>query len=339
MNYIWEVFNLKLNKIFTSHMVFPANKTIKIYGEGNGKGRINFAGQIKEINSDGGKWCVEFPPMEYGGPYEIKVLLNDEEIVLEDIFVGEVFLFAGPSNMQFKIKESKTPQELIKSNNNLRLYSTDRIEKTDAFTSDDGWKICKEDEIGEWSAIAYLAGNELTKLKNVAIGIIVCYQGASVIESWLPNGTLEKLNINIPIENKLIDHTFHEFVEWNQNGKLYEYALSQVTPFQISGVVWYQGESDTTIDESLVYLKELCALIDVLRNDFCDDDLKFIIVQLADYSPRDDEAWKNVQKAQIEVQKIRKNVITVIAADVCEKDNIHPPTKYKLAKRIAQALN
>ena len=37
---------------------------------------------------------VEFPPMEYGGPYSIEVDFEDRKIIFEDIYIGEVFLFA-----------------------------------------------------------------------------------------------------------------------------------------------------------------------------------------------------------------------------------------------------
>jgi hypothetical protein len=32
------------------------------------------------------------------------------------------------------------------------------------------------------------------------------------------------------------------------------------------------------------------------------------------------------------------NVVTVISRDICETDNIHPPTKDKLAKRLAETI-
>ena len=209
---------MRLNKIFSSHMVFAAQKPIKIYGSGAGKAEITFAGQTNTVISEDDNWIVKFPPMGYGGPYELKAVFADSEVILEDIFVGEVYLFAGQSNMQFKIKESSASNCAFDSNEKLRLFSTDRIEKTDYFTADDGWQVCKADEVKEWSAIAYFVSNEITK-KDVAVGAVACYQGASVIESWVPKGTFEKLNINIPDDKKYPDH-FHEFYgQWNADGQ------------------------------------------------------------------------------------------------------------------------
>lgn len=329
---------MTLNKIFSSHMVFARRLPIRIYGEGSGVVQINFVGYKKILISEDDKWIVEFPPMEYGGPYSMEVIFEDEKIVLEDIYIGEVFLFAGQSNMQFKMKESNTPIDLYNSNNKLRLYSTDRIEKSDYYTSDDGWVICEKEQVGNWSAIAYLTGNEISKTKNIAVGAIACYQGASVIESWVPKGAFKE--INIPEDKKYIDHTVKDFSAWNSEGTLYSYALSQVVPFSVSAVVWYQGESDATQEEGLVYCDELSVLINVWRKDFYNPNLPFVIVQISDNIQRAaiDNGWSLIQKAQIDIQSKSPNVKTVISADVCENNDIHPKTKDKLAQRISNVI-
>ena len=259
--------------------------------------------------------------------------------MLENIYVGDVYLFAGQSNMQFKLKESTAPAEMYESNDMLRMFSTDRIEKTDRFTPADGWVVSKKDEVGDWTAIGYLASNEITKKKNIAVGVITAYQGGSVIESWLPAGTCKKFGLELSIEVKHFDHTYEDFLAWNgAEGLLFDYVLTQVFPFSISGVIWYQGESDTAMAEAEIYDKELAAFIYTLRDCFEDESLPFIIVQIADFDNRNDEEWKLIQTKQSDIQNIVENVFTVTSADVCESNNIHPPTKHKLANKIANKL-
>ena len=329
---------MKLNSIFASNMVFAANKPIRIYGSGSGKAEISFAGVTKTIISESDFWLVELPEMSYGGPYELKLVTENEAVILNDIYVGEVYLFAGQSNMQFKLNESTYPTEKYESNEMLRLFSTDRIEKSDRFTPKDGWVKCEKDQAGDWSAIGYLTSQEIAKTKNVAVGAIVCYQGASVIESWVPEGAFKKLGIDLSANEKHQDHFLDIFSAWNGDGVLYNYAFSQIAPFSVSGVVWYQGESDTSIEEAKLYKAELTEMIRIWRNDFKNDSLPFVIIQIADFDPRDDEAWHTVQKAQAEIQNEVDFVKTVISADICEKDNIHPPTKDILSQRVAKAL-
>ena len=227
---------------------------------------------------------------------------------------------------------------MYSTNEKLRLFSTDRIEKSDHFTAKDGWVTCKQDEAQYWSAIAYFTGMSISKEKDIAVGAIVCYQGASIIESWVPQGAFKKIGIDIDVSKKYYDHTEQIFSEWNQEGVLYSFGFSQVVPFNLSGVVWYQGESDTSIDEASVYKYELAELIRIWRSDLKNPSLPFVVVQIANFEPRNDEAWKTLQQQQLEVQSITENVTTVISADVCETNDIHPPTKHLLAKRIADIL-
>lgn len=329
---------MKLNAIFNSNMVFAANKPIRIYGDGNGLAEIEFAGITKKVYSDTDKWIAEFPAMQYGGPYELKATFEGSTVALDNIYVGDVYLFAGQSNMQFKLQESTAPDEMYETNPMLRLFSTDRIEKTDRFTPADGWVTSKMEEVGYWSALGYLTANEVCKTKGNAVGVISAHQGASVIESWLPASMCEKIGNMLPPEAKYYDHNCDEFSEWNGDGVLFDFALSQIFPFSISGVVWYQGESDTSIDEAAIYDKELAAFIYTLRECFEDDSLPVIVVQIADFDTRNDDAWKLVQQKQLDVQNMVENVITVTSADVCESNNIHPPTKHKLANKIAKQL-
>ena len=334
-----EDIKMKLSKIFTSHMVFSRNIPVRIYGEGIGKAEIHFAGQKKTVLSDENSWMVEFPAMEYGGPYSITAVFEDNTEILHDIYIGEVFLFAGQSNMQFKMKTTNTPMELYNSNDKLRIYSTDRIETNDYYGSCDGWVVCDKEYVGELSAIAYLTGNEISKSKDIAVGVITCYQGASVIESWVPENTFEKMNICIPVEKKFEDHVNEEFSGWNREGVLYSFALSQVIPFPLSAVVWYQGESDASEEEGRVYCDELCALINIWRKVFLNEELPFVVIQIADCISRAGEGWSLIQKAQMEVQSKLPYVKTVISADVCENDEIHPKTKHKLAQRVSEAVS
>lgn len=329
---------MKLNKIFTSHMVFAANKPIRIFGEGRGLVTINFNGITKKYFSDNDEWIVEFPALSYGGPYSMSVEFEGETVNLEDIYIGEVYLFAGQSNMQFKMNDSNSASELYQTNSRLRLYSPDKIEKSEYYKANDGWVLCEKDMVGEWSAIAYLTSKIISEKKDIAIGVIVCYQGASVIESWVPEGTFEQIGIKLAIEDKYFDHTYEEFSAWNGDGTLYNVMLSQIIPYSLSSVIWYQGESDTSEAEGRVYCDELAELIRCWRNAFYDIALPFVVVQIADFIPRKQEGWVLVQQAQIDVQSRISGVITVISRDICETDDIHPKSKSKLSERIADVL-
>ncbi len=326
-----------IDPIFTSHMVFAAHKPIRIYGSGRGEIELSFSGNVCTVHSETDRWEIEFPPMEYGGPYTLSVRLDGEEILFDDIFVGEVFLMSGQSNMQFKLRDSDYPAEQICGNDKIRLFVAPCVIEGEPFTPKDGWVVCTKENAVQWSALAYHVGQFFAQ-KGIAVGLIGCYQGASIIETWLPEGTTESLGISLLPEEKCADYTNPKYDSWNWEGILYRESLAKVFPFSLSAVVWYQGESNWHPVESRYYKKELVALIESWRTAFRDPNLPFSIVQIADYTPRLSEGWSNIQKAQYDVQFEIPSVKTVISKDVSQTDNIHPPTKIHLAKRIVDSL-
>ncbi len=333
---------MKFDKIFSSNGVFAKGKPILIYGEGEGSGEVEFAGNVNHVVCENGRWQTQFPPMTYGGPHTLKLTFANETTTLENIYVGEVYLLSGQSNIELKLKDTNTSKELYKSNEMLRCFFVDKITSNGLFSPDDGWVGANEDTVYDWSAIGYLAGLEICEKKNIAVGVINCNQGASIIESWVPAGMFESIGINIPIEEKAVGHRMPEYQKWNTFGALYEKQLRQVFPYQLSGVIWYQGESDAVGRETEVYHLELEALINKWREDFGDADLPFYVIQLHDHFTddwyRDNDGWRRVQVAQLKIQTMTHNVKTVISRDVCETEDIHPQTKTVLSKRIADAI-
>ena len=326
---------MKLSAIFSDGAVFSANRPIRVFGDGDGKGKVTFADNTKEVISDGGRWCVEFDAMEYGGPYELTLEADGDKQTVSDVYIGEVYLFSGQSNMAFHLGATNTDKKYYEENENLRLLTV--------FRTQDGecWKKAENGVFESFSALGYLVGNEISKKKNIKVGVIACAVGASVIESWMPEGTLEKIGINIPAEEKHLDHTDPEYGVWNHDADLYNAMLSKVIPYTLSGVVWYQGESDAKEAEALVYDRELCALIEVWREKFMDSRLPFTIVQIADTDERiaQGPGWKLIQEAQKKAVERTKNAYLVISKDISERDDVHPKSKHGLAKRIEAVIS
>ena len=321
-----------LNPIFTNGAVLQANKAIKIFGEGSGVVEVSFLGQTKSISSNG-KWLIELDAQNYGGPHTMTVTLDGEETVISDIYFGDVYFLGGQSNMQFKMWERNEPTDVYEGNENVRLFTVDRMEQgTERWGMADGWVTLTAENARDFSAIGYYLAHELASDRK--IGLIACYQGASVIQSWLPKAVAKRPELQV--ENKFADHEW--FPIWNIDGLLYERMTEKIVPYQMSSVLWYQGESNASVDEARIYLRFLDALTSSWREAFLDSNLEFIVIQIADYDGRDTEGWHLVQEAQLKAQDELKNVKTVICRDICETDDIHPRSKKELSLRIAKVL-
>ena len=90
--------------------------------------------------------------------------------------------------------------------------------------------------------------------------------------------------------------------------------------------------------ESEIYADELKFLADSWRKDLGDENMPFILVQIADFDGRKDDGWRGIQKAQKKAAEIIRGAKLVVSKDVCSSAGIHPPEKKELAKRIAQIL-
>ena len=321
-----------LNSIFASNMVMQANQPVRFFGEGDGHVKASFNGSEKEITANG-SWLIEFDAVDYSGPYDVVFWFNELAFTLRNIYFGDVYLLGGQSNMQFKLRESSEPKESYKGNENVRLFTVDRMEPGEHFCSRDGWVTLSKENAPEFSAIGYYVAQALATSER-KIGLIACYQGASVIQSWMPKRVA--LVPEFEIENRFADHVW--FPIWNDDGVLYEHMIEKILPFSMDGVLWYQGESNASVNEADIYLNMLSAMIGAWRKDFKNEGLKFIVIQLADHLDRAGYAWEKIQSEQLRAQDEIPNVRTVICRDVCDNIDIHPKEKDVLSERIVEAL-
>lgn len=318
----------QLNPIFTSHMVFQANKPIRIFGEGDGEIGIAFSDdESPTVATVQGTWLVELSSRPYGGPYTLSITLDGEERILEDVWFGDVYLLGGQSNMQMKLNETNFPSEQIEGNEHIRAFSP-----RDSHAAD-GWIVLTCENAGDLSAIGYHVAQKLAR-PDRKIGLLACNRGATAIQTWLPPDVVS--DPRFQVENKSYVHT--KYAEANVESRMYETMVSRLMPFSMATALWYQGESNASEGEAPIYLWMLEALITSWRRDFMDETLPFIVVQIADCVDRDTPWWRMIQSEQLRAAEVIPYVRTVICRDVCENDTIHPPTKHLLAARIASLL-
>ena len=129
---------------------------------------------------------------------------------------------------------------------------------------------------------------------------------------------------------------------------LYNAVLYPLAPYAISGVVWYQGESNT--GNPAPYADYLKKLIGCWRDLWQEPQMPFVIAQLANYDGRQQTGfprpivyqaepgnsnWAQLREAQRTVAKSMDNVELASAIDLGETVDIHPLRKREVAERIA----
>ncbi len=127
----------------------------------------------------------------------------------------------------------------------------------------------------------------------------------------------------------------------NLPSTLYNAMLAPLAPYAISGVVWYQGESNT--GRAQLYADQLAALEADWRKAFEQPELAFAIVQLANHmapslQPQE-TGWAQLREAQRTVAQFDAHSGLVVAIDCGENVDIHPLRKHLIAERAANCFD
>lgn len=118
---------------------------------------------------------------------------------------------------------------------------------------------------------------------------------------------------------------------------LYNAMHYPLAPYALSGMVWYQGESNT--GDGYAYQQYLTELITGWRQLWQTPDMPFVVVQLANFmEPSDkpqDTGWSQVRESQRLAAKNLPNAELACIIDLGEGVDIHPLRKGEVAQRIA----
>jgi hypothetical protein len=126
-------------------------------------------------------------------------------------------------------------------------------------------------------------------------------------------------------------------------GNLYDNMIERARSCgRVAGMLWYQGESDTSPELAATYVERFAAFVDDVRADLEQPDLPVITVQLSHVSAWPEvleEYWAQVREAQRQAPRRIPGVAVVAAADLMLQDGLHLGTEghAKLGVRMARA--
>lgn len=191
---------VRLPRIISSGMVLQRNDSISLWGEANPgeKVLIVFNKKKAEAVADAqGKWSVRMAPQKAGGPYVLTI--GDQK--LTDVYVGDVWLTSGQSNMDVhvdRVREVYADEFAADHNDKIHLIQLDRTCVPDGPHSDIGpgsykWESLDPSRTGHWSALSYFFAKEMFEETGVPQGIINASLGGSNIVAFISRGKLEEV--------------------------------------------------------------------------------------------------------------------------------------------------
>ncbi len=331
-------------------MILQANKPIKVFGTGEGIGKVEFLGETSEFVSDGLNWCVTLGIYPYGGPYEMKVTMNGETVTVSDIYVGEVWIAGGQSNMALHLFETV--------NGMLDIQLSDSNDEIRYFTPVQGFGDL---HFGEWndvsdgcvSAVAYYTAKCLNRILGVHVGIIECNKGFTSSFHWIPRDVIDENEITAAIASSKDDVLAKKIKVEDSRcfvmgysydlpyGYFFDQQIRAISPYSVQGVLWYQGETDAFEEEAAeIYKISFGMVVSTWRKYLQNEDMLFITTLLPNFGEKRERAWSYIRQAQVECADKIKNVCFVSAVDRGQANNIHPSEKRYVGERMAAcALN
>jgi sialate O-acetylesterase len=188
--------DVSLNNMFGDHMVLQQGIKNKVWGKADpGEAvTVTLGSQSKSTTAAAdGNWHVFLDPVqEYGGPHTLTVK-GKNTVTFNDVLIGEVWVCAGQSNMQWAVNGSNDAdlEKAAAKFPNIRLISVPQVGTQEPQWNFKGsWQACAPETVGSFSAVGYFFGRQLHQTLGVPVGLINNAWGGSAAEAWVKRDKL-----------------------------------------------------------------------------------------------------------------------------------------------------
>jgi sialate O-acetylesterase len=334
---------VKLPTLISQNMVLQQQSDVPVWGWSEpGAAVVVKPSWMKDkfntTTNEKGKWMVKIPTPEAGGPYKIAISgLN--EIILENVMIGEVWVCSGQSNMQQTLsgyfnQPTNQANELAlhSKNSNIRYFHVERTSSGEALENCKGeWLEASPEYVLSFSAVAYTFGKKLNEVLDIPIGLIHTSWGGSTAEAWIDEEAMKEFES----ETETFSKQGNQKPE-NRNqapSRLYNGMINPLLPYKIKGAIWYQGESNRNRPEQ--YTRLFPAMIRNWRSLWDCGDFPFYYVQIAPFRYKGGINSAFVREAQLKTMKNCVNTGMAVTMDIGEEFRIHPAEKKMVGDRLA----
>lgn len=181
----------KLPGFFTDNMVLQRDKPVPVWGwdDPGATVTVSFGGQTKQASTDAlGKWAVSLDAMPANAQPQV-LSVNDTEIRLNNVVIGDVWICSGQSNMEWLVNNALDPAgEIAKVNTSLIRQMKVQHLQGDLPVDDVNsiWAPSNQYTVGGFTAVGYYFARRLHEALDVPIGLISANWSGTRIEPWIP---------------------------------------------------------------------------------------------------------------------------------------------------------
>ena len=189
--------SVKLNPLFSDGAVLQQGIMVPVWGTAKDgeKVTVEFDGDKEEATANAGKWMVHLKPHKAGGPFALKLVTIENEVTINNVLVGEVWVCSGQSNMSFQVHlaSNAATEEPVAVYPKLRMFHVANKTALEPQGEAGGsWQECNPKTVGDFSAVGYFFGRDIHKATGVPVGLIHASWGGTMAQAWTSLSGLEK---------------------------------------------------------------------------------------------------------------------------------------------------
>lgn len=194
---------MKLSALFSDGMILQREEINKLWGYINPNQVVNGSIGGKRFSTtanNSGYFELDLPNLPVGGPYTLNILADDQ-VTINNVMVGDVFLLGGQSNMELPINRTlELYRDEIKDTfePDIRLFEVPKeysFQKEREEIYNGRWIQACGDDLLEFSAAAFFTAKEIKNTYNIPIGFIQTAVGGTPAKAWCSEDTINKMKL------------------------------------------------------------------------------------------------------------------------------------------------
>ena len=342
---------------FGDHMVLQQGMTLPVWGDAapGEHVKVLMGGQSSETLADkSGKWRVILRPFPPSFSPQTLVIEGENRIELNDVLLGDVWIAAGEGNMKLRLADAVGGKDSdgATTDRGLRFFMPE--ERTSLQPEDHGrgkWVVCTGESALSFSAVGYFFARDLRSACRLPMGIIQCAVDDAPAQAWISR---EGLSVHpsfsgylTALSSRCINSKPSELPDQKTPSVLFNAMINPLIPFAMTGVIWYQGESNEGL-AALEYRRLFPRLIRDWRTRWGQGAFPFYFVLPAGYGSPEGADVESLNGADghagrglpwlregILCATTLPNTAVASAVDLGDSDDRYPVEKLDVGRRLA----
>jgi sialate O-acetylesterase len=289
----------------------------------------------KMAGAQGGQWSGELTGIPAGGPYKVEVRAGGATAVIDDVYVGDLWILAGQSNMEGvgDLADVQKPDPMVHTFDMFDQWAiaTEPLHNLPGAVDRVHWRKNPQGELERLTGEALATFNanrkkgaglglpfavEMVRRTGIPVGLVPCAHGGTSMDQWSP-----------ALKDKAGDSLYGAMLR-----RFHEVGG------HVTGVLWYQGESDANPKAAPLFQDKFEKFVVAVRDDFGQPNMPFYYVQIGRHVDRSNVAeWNAVQEYQRTLAQSIPHAGMVPSVDSALDDGIHVSTQdqKRMGKRLA----